>query len=145
AVQLFHKYEGNAIREIEKELKLILKNKVGIVNFINCPSATDIDQDKLLIVVCIVSTRLSADAAKAIKDIQNPGNAALLIIHFTEAHALPNQKSSRHLTDQRFKNLRGIFDMSFKSGNGFFQCDMNEESINELCSFCKQTPFGERL
>ncbi|XP_045187835.2 uncharacterized protein LOC123545573 [Mercenaria mercenaria] len=144
-VQLLNTLGGNSVDEMEKELKTTLTSKLGTMNFITCQSASDLDDKKLVIVLCIVSTRLRADAAKAIKDIKNPGNAALLIIHITEAHYLPNQNSSSNLTDQNFKKLRHIFDMAFKSGNGFFQCDMNERSINELCSFCKKHPYGDRF
>ncbi|XP_053404024.1 uncharacterized protein LOC123545568 [Mercenaria mercenaria] len=71
-LQLFHKHEGNTIKEIEEGIKTILVNKLGAIDFTNCQKTSDIDDGKLLIVPCIVTSRVAADAQNAIKDISSP-------------------------------------------------------------------------
>ncbi|XP_053404008.1 uncharacterized protein LOC123566456 [Mercenaria mercenaria] len=142
-LQLFYKHEGKTIEEIEKGIKTILVNKFGAIDFTNCQKASDIDGKTLLIIPYIVTSRVAADAENAIEDIPNPENTALLLIHNKEAHALPTQKSSLTLTDQKFKNLRRIIDLAFTTGNGFYHCDMNSRGIDSLCSCCRPTPRNE--
>jgi hypothetical protein len=50
---------------------------------------------------------------------------SILIFHHKDVHALPNQASERVLTESKFKDLGGIFDIGFLSGKGIYACDMN--------------------
>ncbi|XP_060598696.1 uncharacterized protein LOC132752392 [Ruditapes philippinarum] len=142
-IQIICKQDGKLMNDIQTVLETTLRSKLGAVNFISLNDISKIDDKKMLIILCIAATRIASDAASAMQDIKNPANAALVIIDVDEAHELSN---THNLTGDAFKNLRGIFGLSFMKSNGSFpNCDMNDKSINGLCSFCKQQPYSEKL
>ncbi|XP_060585489.1 uncharacterized protein LOC132741354 [Ruditapes philippinarum] len=136
AIQIFCKQEGKLMNDIHMALETTLKGKLGAVDFTHLNDISKIDNNMVLIITCIAATRIAADASYAMQDIKNPANAALVIIDVDEAHELSN---THNLTGNAFKDLRAIFGLSFMKSNGSFpNCDMNDKSINGLCSLCKQ-------
>jgi hypothetical protein len=73
-VQLYHSHSGNTIKDIEEELKTMLKNHLKDVKFVKCSRITDIDQSQMLIVLSIIASRVGTDAANAIKDVPRAYN-----------------------------------------------------------------------
>ncbi|XP_060589002.1 uncharacterized protein LOC132744335 [Ruditapes philippinarum] len=142
-IQIICKQDGKLMNDIQAALETTLRSNLGTVTFISLNDISKIDDKKMLIILCIVATRIASDAASAMQDIKNPANAALVIIDIDEAHELSN---THNLTGDAFKNLRGIYGLSFMKSNGSFpNCDMNDKSINGLSSFCKQQPYSEKL
>ncbi|XP_060588683.1 uncharacterized protein LOC132744088 isoform X1 [Ruditapes philippinarum] len=141
-VQLYHSHSGNTIKDIEEELKTMLKNHLKDVQFVKCNRITDIDQSQMLIVLSIIASRVGTDAANAIKDVPRPENTALLLFHIKEIHALTKQASTAVLTDRSFKDLGGIFDLAFVNGKGLYQCEMNENAMKSVCDFIKKGISG---
>ncbi|XP_053404071.1 uncharacterized protein LOC128558521 [Mercenaria mercenaria] len=136
-IQLLHSHSGNTIKDIEAELKTMLKHQLNSVDFIKFNKPEDVDPSKMLIVLSIIASRVGTDAANAIKGIENPENTALLLFHIKESHALTKQASTSVLTDQTFKALGGIFDMAFVNGKGIYQCEMNDIALEGVCTFIR--------
>lgn len=144
-VQIFYSPEG-IMNDIQKVLQTTLRSESGAVKFIPVCDKSKIDDNMLLIITCHVSSRVVSDAEHAMKDITNPANAILLLIHVGEAHTFSDTSSSLHLTGNEFKNLRGIYDMFFvKNNKDFLRCPMNENSIKGLCIFCKELPDSANI
>ncbi|XP_053404315.1 uncharacterized protein LOC123537188 [Mercenaria mercenaria] len=137
-VQLFSSHIGNTIKDIEVHFIELLMKKLKNANFVKCNELKDIDWKKMLIVLCIISSRVATDAAYAINDIKNPANTVLMLIHNKESHALPKLTSSFVLTDQEFQNLGGVFDLAFFERRGIYQCEMNDIALDKVCTFIKK-------
>ncbi|XP_053404067.1 uncharacterized protein LOC128558520 [Mercenaria mercenaria] len=137
-VQLFSSHSGNTIKGIEMQFTELLTNQLKNINFVKCNQLEDIDSKEMLIVLCIISSRVGTDAAYAIKDINNPANTVLMLIHNKKNHALPKLTSSSVLTDQKFRKLGGVFDLAFFDGRGIYKCEMNDIALKRVCTFIKQ-------
>ncbi|XP_053392242.1 uncharacterized protein LOC128554935 [Mercenaria mercenaria] len=144
-VQLFSSHSGNTIKDIEVQFIELLTKKLKNGSFVKCNELKDIEWEKMLIVLCIISSRVVTDAAYAIKDIKNPANTVLMLIHNKESHALPKLTSSSVLTDHAFQKLGGVFDLAFVNRRGIYQCEMNDISLDKVCTFIKAKQGRQKL
>jgi hypothetical protein len=92
-VQLYHSHGGNTIKDIEKELKTMLKNHLKDVKFIKRNRITDIDQSQMLIVLSIIASRVGTDAANAIKDVPR----VYILVHTLQNFELINFIKKLHM------------------------------------------------
>ncbi|XP_060590936.1 uncharacterized protein LOC132745936 [Ruditapes philippinarum] len=141
-VQLFCQKRNDQVGFVIQEIvaQLNAKGKFGAkkLAFITCENSTDILPALPLLVLCINASRIGTDAAKSIEGITKPQNSALIVLHYKDEHALPEQSSDRVLGEPEFKSLAGIFDIGFQSGKGIYNCDRNTNAVTGLVQFIQQ-------
>ncbi|XP_060598663.1 uncharacterized protein LOC132752366 [Ruditapes philippinarum] len=141
-VQLFCQKRNDQVGFVIQEIvaQLNAKGKFGAkkLAFITCENSTDILPTLPLLVLCINASRIGTDAAKSIEGITKPQNSALIVLHYKDEHALPEQSSDRVLGEPEFKSLAGIFDIGFQSGKGIYNCDRNTNAVTGLVQFIQQ-------
>ncbi|XP_053408910.1 uncharacterized protein LOC123561766 [Mercenaria mercenaria] len=97
----------------------------------------DIDSCKPLMILCQSRSRLQPDLDYAVEEFTNLKDlqAAIVVIHCKEEHALPQMSSKMKVSGERkYQNL-SLIDVAFTEELKFYECEMNSEALKRLADF----------
>ncbi|KAL4237650.1 Interferon induced protein 44 [Mactra antiquata] len=143
-VQMYHRGDfllTEVIHSLRTSITSSLKNKDCRIEFVDVKNRDNILQEHPLLVFCANTSRLGTDVGNAIADLKVNANTAVIIIHHKEKGALPENSSDRVLTDDIFTQIGAMIDFGFATGQGLYQCKMNDNGISKIIEFIHQDKY----
>ncbi|XP_053403999.1 uncharacterized protein LOC123537274 [Mercenaria mercenaria] len=138
-ILLYSKRQDDLMKMVEKELKHWLNLRIRNVIFTSCDNVNNREPTSPLLVMCISTSRVAADAINAVKEITELDNTALVVFHHKDVHALSFIPSRRALSDSPFAALNNrIYDIAFLQEKGIYHCNFNDKAITDIATFLKQ-------
>ncbi|ESO97988.1 hypothetical protein LOTGIDRAFT_239144 [Lottia gigantea] len=138
-VDLYSPGGSSIIESIEDSFKKELQTKLHrkridlTYNLIHAHEQNQLREPS--IVLCPSFSRLGTDVRSVFSAIQDCGRGTVLVvIHYKDEHSLNKVKSEQMLSSE-YSHLSAILDMAYFSKKGFYDCQFNRNTFEELSAF----------
>ncbi|XP_069125685.1 uncharacterized protein [Argopecten irradians] len=128
-------YVDDVSSEIGNMLSFKMESRGVKIRVERCTDPQTHHNNTPLLVLCIHASRLGTDVHHALQSVKCDRSVALVVLHHKEYHALPSQPSEKLLVGGHYRQLGVIVDIAFLKSKGVYTCDMNDRSLDKLCSF----------